>query len=81
MDDEMKEYQVKMAAELDGDFVFIKVVVDDATMTMRYKDKESIAVIASNLENILEYMWQDYLVRKEFSDQLNNELEDWLRDG
>lgn len=80
MDDEMKEYQVRMAAELDGDFVFIKVTVDDATMTMRYKDKDSISLIVENLDGILEYMWEDYLVRKEFNEQLDNELEDWLRD-
>jgi hypothetical protein len=37
-----------------------------------------MSVLAENLEKILEYMWTDYLVRKEFSEQIENELDDWL---
>ena len=77
----MDEYQVRMSAHQEGEKVVIKVVLDDAEMTMKYKNKDSISVIAGNLDRILEYMWTDYLVRKEFSEQIENELDDWLRDG
>ena len=76
----MDEYQVKMSAHHDGDRVVINVSLDDAQLVMKYKNKESISVIAGNLDRILEYMWNDYLVRKEFNDQLEN-LEDWLNNG
>ena len=78
----MEQYNVKMSANLEKDgTVVIIVSTTNASMVMRYKDKEEIAVIASNLEKILDYMWTDYLVRKEFSEQIENELEDWLNDG
>jgi hypothetical protein len=70
-----------MSAHQEGEKVVIKVVLDDAEMTMKYKNKDSISVIAGNLDRIPEYMWTDYLVRKEFSEQIENELDDWLRDG
>lgn len=77
----MEQYQVRLSAYQEGDRVVITVKLDDAEMIMKYSNKDSIAVIAENLDRILEYMWQDYLVRKEFNGQLENELEDWLRDG
>jgi len=77
----MDEYQVRMSAHQEGEKVVIKVILDDAEMIMKYKNKDSISVIAGNLDRILEYMWTDYLVRKEFSEQIENELDDWLRDG
>ena len=78
----MEQYNVKMSANLEKDgTVVIIVSTTNASMVMRYKDKEEIAVLASNLEKILDYMWTDYLVRKEFSEQIENELEDWLNDG
>jgi hypothetical protein len=70
-----------MSAHQEGEKVVIKVILDDAEMIMKYKNKDSISVIAGNLDRILEYMWTDYLVRKEFSEQIENELDDWLRDG
>jgi len=70
-----------MSAHQEGEKVVIKVILDDAEMTMKYKNKDSISVIAGNLDRILEYMWTDYLVRKEFSEQIENELDDWLRYG
>ena len=75
MDD---KYQVKMSAYQEGEKVVIKVTLDDAQLVMKYEDKNSMSVLAENLEKILEYMWTDYLVRKEFSEQLENELDDWL---
>ena len=77
----MDEYQVRMSAHQEGEKVVIKVILDDAEMIMKYKNKDSISVIAGNLDRILEYMWTDYLVRKEFSEQIENELDDWLRYG
>jgi len=77
----MDEYQVRMSAHQEGEKVVIKVILDDAEMIMKYKNKDSISVIAGNLDRILEYMWTDYLIRKEFSEQIENELDDWLRDG
>lgn len=76
----MEQYQVKMSARQEGDKIVIRVALDDAEMIMKYKNKDSISVIAENLDKILEYMWTDYLVRKEFSEQLDN-LESWLNDG
>lgn len=70
-----------MSAHQEGDKTVIKVTLDDAEMIMKYKNKDSISVIAGNLDRILEYMWTDYLVRKEFSEQLENELDDWLENG
>jgi len=70
-----------MSAHQEGEKVVIKVILDDAEMIMKYKNKDSISVIAGNLDRILEYMWTDYLVRKEFSEQIENELDDWLRYG
>jgi hypothetical protein len=75
MDD---KYQVKMSAYQEGEKVVIKVTLDDAQLVMKYEDKNSMSVLAENLEKILEYMWTDYLVRKEFSEQIENELDDWL---
>jgi hypothetical protein len=75
MDD---KYQVKMSAYQEGEKVVIKVTLDDAQLVMKYEDKNSMSVLAENLEKILEYMWTDYLVRKEFNEQLENELDDWL---
>lgn len=78
----MEQYNVKMSAHLEKDgAVVITVSTTNASMVMKYTDKEEIAVIASNLEKILDYMWTDYLVRKEFSEQIENKLEDWLNDG
>lgn len=78
----MEQYNVKMSAHLEKDgTVVITVSTTNASMIMKYTDKEEIAVIASNLEKILDYMWTDYLVRKEFSEQIENKLEDWLNDG
>lgn len=77
----MEQYQVRMSAYHEKDKVVIKVSLDDAEMIIKYKNKDSISVIAGNLDRILDYMWTDYLVRKEFSEQLENELDDWLRDG
>jgi len=67
MDD---KYQVKMSAYQEGEKVVIKVTLDDAQLVMKYEDKNSMSVLAENLEKILEYMWTDYLVRKEFSEQI-----------
>ena len=78
----MEQYNVKMSAHLEKDgTVVITVSTTNASMVMKYTDKEEIAVIASNLEKIIDYMWTDYLVRKEFSEQIENKLEDWLNDG
>lgn len=74
------KYQVKMSAYQEGEKVVIKVNLDDAQLVMKYENKNSISVLAENLDKILEYMWTDYLVRKEFSEQLENELDDWLKD-
>jgi hypothetical protein len=76
----MDEYQVRMSAHSEGEKIVIKVNLDDAEMIMKYKNKDSISVLAGNVDKILDYMWTDYLVRKEFSEQLNNELDDWLND-
>jgi len=59
-----------MSAHQEGEKVVIKVILDDAEMIMKYKNKDSISVIAGNLDRILEYMWTDYLIRKEFSEQI-----------
>jgi len=77
----MDEYQVRMSAYNEGEKVVIKVHLDDAELTMKYKNKDSISVIAGNIEKILDYMWTDYLIRKEFTEQLDAGLEDWLNDG
>ena len=74
------KYQVKMSAYQEGEKVVIKVNLDDAQLVMKYENKNSISVLAENLDKILEYMWTDYVVRKEFSEQLENELDDWLKD-
>lgn len=76
----MDQFQVKMSAWKENDKIVIRIRLDDAEVTMKYKNQDSISVIAENLDRILEYMWTDYLVRKEFSEQLD-ELESWLNDG
>ena len=76
----MDEYQVRMSAHSEGEKIVIKVNLDDAEMIMKYKNKDSISVLAGNVDKILDYMWTDYLVRKEFNEQLDSGLDDWLND-
>ena len=77
----MKKYNVRLSAHKDNDDVIIVAQLDNASMVMRYTDKEEMAAIAENLEKILNYMWDDYLVREDFKKQLDEELDDWLNDG
>ena len=76
----MDEYQVRMSAHSEGEKIVIKVNLDDAEMIMKYKNKDSISVLVGNVDKILDYMWTDYLVRKEFNEQLDSGLDDWLND-
>ena len=75
------KYQVRISAHREKDDIVIVAALEKANLVMRYSDKDQMAAIAENLERILDYMMNDYLVREDFKKQLDEGLDEWLSDG
>ena len=67
-------------AYAEDDKIIVHVKIDGAEAIFRYTDSDAIAKLALNMKDILDYAVDDYVLRKTFKDQIDNELDDWLKD-
>ena len=75
----MDNIKFKFKAYQENKNIVVHVIVDGAEAIFRYSDPEAVSAIAENMKQILDYAIEDYLIRKKFKDQLENELDDWLK--
>jgi hypothetical protein len=76
----MDELDFVFKAYSENNKIIIHIKMDDAEAIFRYTDPESIAKLAENMSNILEYVIDDYDLREKFKQQLEDDLDDWLKD-
>ena len=76
----MDELGFTFRAYAEDDKIIVHVKIDGAEAIFRYTDADAIAKLALNMKDIIDYAVDDYLLRKTFKDQLDNELDDWLKD-
>ena len=78
-----EKHKMRLSAHQEGDRTVIVAATDDAQMILKYTDKGKgqIEALIDSGEKILEYMWNDYLIRRNFTQQLENDLDKWLGDG
>ena len=76
----MDDLNFKFRAYADGDKIVVHVTIDGAEAVFRYSDEESIGILAANMEHIIEYAVEDYMLNKKFKQQLETGLDEWLKE-
>lgn len=77
MDDDIN---FKFKAYADGDSIIVHIKVDGAEVKFMYTDEDAVAALASNMKYILDYAIEDYVLNKKFKEQIDNDLEGWLKE-
>lgn len=77
MDDDIN---FKFKAYAEGENIIVHIKVDGAEVKFIYTNEESVAALASNMKYILDYALEDYILNKKFREQIDNDLEGWLKE-
>ena len=75
------EYRVRYATTKKDGKVFIKIWTDNAEVVISYTDQKEVAIITQNLGKVLGKIMDELFIDNEFNDEIDNQLERWLKDG
>jgi hypothetical protein len=75
----MDNLNFRFRAYAENENVVVHIKMDGAEAVFRYTDPDAVATLAENMGPILEYAIDDYTLSKNFKNQINNELEEWLK--
>lgn len=74
----MDNLNFKFSAYQEDEKIIVTISMDGAKAMFVYTDVDSMSVLVENIQKILNYAIDDFLLREKFKDQIDNELDNWI---